>query len=306
MRHAPSGRRVLGLGLTLVTVCSWGLLPIMLKFLLGGLDAYTLTWYRFGIAACLLGFYVGLRQGFRVFLSLTRTGALLAIICIVGATGNYTTFLLGLEYLSPGGAQILIQTVLVMTLLGGLVFFHESFSRRQWIGLAVLIIGIALFFNTRYDNLFVGSNLVLGIFWILVSALMAAGYALAQKQLLQSLSAERILLLLYLFGCLLLLPFAQPSQGLALSRFQIGMLVLSSVITLVSYVCYANAMNHIEISQISMVLPLNPLVTVTVMTVLTFLYPGFVVPESLNVLSWIGAGLVVVGSTLGVRRSSNI
>ena len=92
-RHQPSGRRLLGLTLVMVTVFSWGVLPIILKFLLNGLDAYTLTWSRFGIAACLLGLYIGLRRGFGAFLLLKRMGVLLGVVCIVGATANYTTFL---------------------------------------------------------------------------------------------------------------------------------------------------------------------------------------------------------------------
>jgi drug/metabolite transporter (DMT)-like permease len=303
-RHRPSGRSKLGLGLVLITTYSWGVLPVILKALLENLDAYTLTWYRFGTAASILCFYVGFRYGFRVFFSLRRSGVLLGIVCVFGATSNYVTYLLGLEHMSPGGAQAVIQLAPVLTLLGGLVLFRESFSGRQWVGFVILLIGIGLFFNMRYDDLFVGSNLVVGIFWVAVSALAAACYALAQKQLLQILTPESILLLLYLFGWLMLSPFAQPGQGLLLTRTQLVLLVLSAVITLFSNFCYASAMKHIEISRISLVLALNPLMTVGNMALVAVFLPGFVAPESLNVLSLTGAGLVVFGSMLGVGGST--
>ena len=305
-RHQPSGRRTLGFGLALITTYFWSVLPIILKALLGSMDAYTLTWYRFGIAAGILCFYVGFRYGFRVFFSLKRSGFLLGIVCIFGATSNYVTYLLGLEYMSPGGAQVVIQLAPVLTLLGGLVLFHESFSKRQWIGFLVLLVGIGLFFNTRYDDLFSGSNLVVGIFWVAVSALAAACYALAQKQLLQILTPESILLLLYLFGCLMLSPFAHPSQGLQLTEIQMFLVILSALITLFSYFCYASAMKHIEISRIGLILSLNPLMTVGNMALVAVFLPGFVAPESLNILSWIGAVLVVFGSMMGVGRSTKI
>ena len=49
--HASTGRWQLGLALALTTAVFWGLLPIALKVTLAGMDAWTLTWYRFTTAA---------------------------------------------------------------------------------------------------------------------------------------------------------------------------------------------------------------------------------------------------------------
>jgi drug/metabolite transporter (DMT)-like permease len=52
--HSSSGRWKLGLALALTTALCWGLLPIALKIVLAGMDAWTITWYRFaasGIAS---------------------------------------------------------------------------------------------------------------------------------------------------------------------------------------------------------------------------------------------------------------
>ncbi|MCA9787901.1 MAG: EamA family transporter, partial [Candidatus Cloacimonetes bacterium] len=51
--HRTSGRWKLGLALSLCTVLLWGMLPIALKALLRGLDALTISWFRF-LLACLL------------------------------------------------------------------------------------------------------------------------------------------------------------------------------------------------------------------------------------------------------------
>ena len=53
--HATTGRWQLGLALALTTAVFWGLLPIALKVTLTGMDAWTLTWYRFTSAAIALG-----------------------------------------------------------------------------------------------------------------------------------------------------------------------------------------------------------------------------------------------------------
>ena len=48
--HATTGRWKLGLALALVTAVCWGLLPIALRIVLDGMDAWTITWYRFAVA----------------------------------------------------------------------------------------------------------------------------------------------------------------------------------------------------------------------------------------------------------------
>ena len=45
----------LGLALTLTTAACWGVLPIALKLALQGMDPVTITWYRFTVAALVLG-----------------------------------------------------------------------------------------------------------------------------------------------------------------------------------------------------------------------------------------------------------
>lgn len=289
----------MGLFLALFTSYMWGILPVILKGLLGSLDPYTLTWSRFMIAALLLLPWIVYRYGWQVF-RLSRLGLGLVVLCILGATSNYVMYLMGLKYISPGSAQVVIQLAPMFMLLGGLIIFKESFALLQWVGFCILVLGIALFFNPRFSDLVsdVGAY-DLGIFWVAFSALAAAVYALAQKRLLRLLSPEGIMFYIYLFGGFLLLFSATPSQGLALTPIQMGLVFLSAVITLVSYVSFATSMKHIEVSRVSMVLALNPLFTVGNMALATFVFPGFVEPESLNMLSWIGAILVVVGSALG-------
>lgn len=301
-----TGRRVLGFFLALFTSYMWGVLPVILKGLLGSLDAYSLMWSRFMVAGCLLLPWIGYRYGWQFF-RLSRLAWGLIVICVLGATLNNTLYLFGLEYISPGSAQVVIQLAPMFMLLGGLVIFKETFGTYQWVGFGVLVVGIVLFFNPRYSD-FVADHAAydLGVFWVALSALMAAGYALAQKRLLRLLSPEGIMFYIYLLGSVILFPFAAPETVWALSFIDLGLVILSALIMLVSYVCFAISMKHIEVSRVSMVLALNPLFTVGNMVLATFIFPGFVEPEALNLLSWIGAVLVVVGSSLGGMKPTRI
>ena len=49
--HQASGRWRLGLAMALTTALSWATLPVALKITLEQLDPYTLTWFRFLVAA---------------------------------------------------------------------------------------------------------------------------------------------------------------------------------------------------------------------------------------------------------------
>ena len=49
----------LGFTLSLTTAALWGLLPIALKVVLEGMDAYTIVWWRFAVAAAGLALAAG-------------------------------------------------------------------------------------------------------------------------------------------------------------------------------------------------------------------------------------------------------
>ena len=56
--HRTTGNWRLGLGLSLITVILWGLVPVSLAIVLNKLDIYTINWFRFLIAFTTLGCYL--------------------------------------------------------------------------------------------------------------------------------------------------------------------------------------------------------------------------------------------------------
>ena len=53
--HTTTGQWRVGFALALTAATLWGLLPIALKIVLGGMDPYTITWYRFATSGAILG-----------------------------------------------------------------------------------------------------------------------------------------------------------------------------------------------------------------------------------------------------------
>jgi drug/metabolite transporter (DMT)-like permease len=184
-------------------------------------------------------------------------------------------------------------------LVGGLVVFRERFARLQWVGFAVLVLGLAVFFHERLAEVFaLGTGLGLGVAVMIVAAITWAIYGLAQKQLLTQLASEQVLLLLYVGATAVLLPPAHLAQLVALDATQLWMLAFCCANTVVAYGCFAEALEHWEVSRVSAVVSLAPLVTLAAMQGASVAWPESVPAERLSALSIAGALLVVAGAML--------
>ena len=306
--HSTSGRWRLGLALALTTAVCWGLLPIALKVTLTGMDAWTLTWYRFAVAAVALGAFLAWRRRLPLKAPLTRRGWWLygaALLCLVG---NYVSYLLSLELTSPTVAQILIQLAPMFLLFGGLLVFRERFALLQWAGFAVLVTGLGVFFHDRLAEVFaIETRLGLGVAIMLFSATSWAVYALAQKQLLTQLASEQVLFLVYAGAVPLLLPPAHLAQVLDLDGLQLGMLAFCCANTVIAYGCFAEALEHWEVSRVSAVVTLAPIFTVLGVQAAAWVWPTAAPAETLSGWNLLGGALVVGGSrapALGARSKA--
>jgi len=303
--HATSGRWRLGLGLALTTAVCWGLLPIALRVTLAGMDAWTITWYRFATAAIALGAFLAWRRRLPGMAGLTHRGWLLYALALLCLTANYVGYLVSLDLTSPAVAQVLIQLAPVLLLFGGLVVFREDFAPLQWAGFGVLVLGLAVFFHDRLDEVFaLDTRLGLGVAVMLGAALTWAVYALAQKQLLTQLASEQVLFLFYLGAVPLLLPPAHLAQVAALDGLQLGMLAFCCANTVVAYGCFAEALDHWEVSRVSAVVTLAPVFTLLGVQAAARLWPEAAPAETLSAMNVLGALLVVAGSmttALGAR-----
>jgi len=286
----------------------WGLLPIALQITLEEMDGYTITWYRFMAAAVMLGSYLALRRGFSGLRGQRSSVLILLAVVTLGLGGNYVLYILGLSYTSAGSAQVLIQLAPAMAMLGALVFFRERFVKAQWFGLFVLASGMVLFFHNRLGEM-IGEtgNYSLGMLLILLAAIAWAIYSLAQKQLLTAMSSAAVLLVVYMGSTILLLPAASPGSVLALGPLPFWLLVFAALNTLIAYGAFSEALAHWEASRVNAVLTLTPIATLLMIRIGSALWPGVVASEPLNVLSGMGAILVVAGSmTIALAHSQEL
>jgi drug/metabolite transporter (DMT)-like permease len=296
--HQASGRWKLGLAMALLTAVSWATLPVALKITLEQLDPYTLTWFRFVFAAVCMGAWLGARGGFRGFAGLGRRRWGMLLVAALGLIGNYVFYLLGVQHTTPGNAQLLIQLAPLLMALGGIFVFRESYRLAQWLGLAVIAGGLALFFRDQVIAAASGLAYARGSLLIVVAAIVWAVYALLQKQLLTRLSSQAIQGFIYGLASLLLLPLAQPRALLALDAEHLWLLAFCCVNTLVAYGAFAEALAHWQASRVSAILAITPLMSLAVIAAVHALWPASIASERIGAAGYLGALLVVAGSAM--------
>lgn len=295
----PSGDWRVGMGFALVTASAWGLLPIALKVMLTYMDPYTITWYRFLAAALIAGSILWSRGRLPRIDRLDRRGQVLLLMAVGGLISNYIFYLLGLSHASPASTQVVIQLAPLFLLLGGLLVFHEPFNRLQSAGLITLLAGLGVFFHDRFDQLTSpDAELARGVVLIVLASLVWAIFGIAQKLLQSQMSAQSILLVIYLAASVALLPASAPAGISTLDGWGLFLLAFCSVNTLVAYGSFAEAMRHWQASRVSAVLAITPLLTVAFGALLTALPTGYTSEDSLDALSVAGAVMVVIGSAV--------
>jgi drug/metabolite transporter (DMT)-like permease len=229
----------------------------------------------------------------------------LLVLASLALCSNYILYLSGLERLSPSVATVVIQLAPIFLLLGGLIVFRERFTIRQWLGLALVIGGMALFFNQCLAELLRHlSAETIGVLLVVASGIAWATYGLAQKQLLRSLSSAAIMFVIYAVGTVAFLPLARPAHIFELSGMHLVLLAFCALNTLLAYGAFAEALDHWEASRVSAVLASIPIMTILAVRLISSHWPSLAQPEDLGVWNIVGALVVVAGSMLTALSDS--
>jgi drug/metabolite transporter (DMT)-like permease len=285
-----------GFLLSLATAALWGMMPLVLKELLHQLDSPTIIWCRLLISAALVGAYYVSRRNVQWRPLLQPRMFMLLLAATAGLLGNYIFFMIGLAQTAPGAAQVLSQLAPLMLLVGGVVIFKEAFSPLQILGVIAVIVGLCLFFHHRFATVNLFDSYGIGLLWLLVAASSWAMFGLAQKVLTRKVNSQQVLLIIYAAGTVAYLPGAALSDIGKLSTLNAVLLVWASASMVFSYVTLGGAMQRWEASRVSAMLTTTPLFTLGYAAMLGYWVPAYIPADTLDLLSWLGAALVVVGS----------
>lgn len=291
----------LGFSLALLATMTWGSLPVAAQQVLKAVDAPTLVWVRFLFASLVLLAVlaaVGKLPRTRDFSKKTLG---LLVLGAAGISGNFVLVATGLHYISPTTTQILWQLAPFTMMFVGVWLFKEAFTRWQKIGLLCLIVGLILFFNDKFGELFSLGSYAFGVFLAASGSIVWVCYGIAQKLLSERFTSQQILLLIYFCSSMALLPFAEPAQIARIdSLFLWVCFIYCCLNTLIGYGSYGESLKHWDASKVSVVTTLIPVFTMIFSSLGHSLSPEDFAASDMNLVSHIGALTVVSGAVLAI------
>ncbi|MCH1413664.1 MAG: DMT family transporter [Glaciecola sp.] len=292
-------RPIYGFILAAITAVLWGVLPLFLKICLEMMDSMTITAYRFLVAGVFIfGVLISQRQ-LPDPRQLSKPTLVLVLFASVMLVLNYTTNVIGLDYLNPETVQVIMQLAPFLLMLGGVLIFKERFTRFQTFGAGILLIGMLLFFNERLETLSHSTTeSPIGLFIIIFAATTWAIYALAQKSLFAFLNAKQLTLFMYTLGFLLLVPLTDFGALLTLTPVHIGALLFCCLNTIIAYGAFTEAMEVWSASKVSAVIATAPIFTYLSMVVAIQIDPTRFVHSNMDEWAYVGACLVISGSII--------
>lgn len=291
-------RPISGFFLALTTVFMWGSLPIAVQQVLKGMSVHTIVWYRFLVASLGLLIILSSSKNLPNLKGLNLRYKLFLCLGVLGLAGNFYLFNAALQYIPPTTSQILSPVSGFLMLLAGVFLFQEKLLTNQKIGIVCLIIGLTLFFNQHIKD-FLQLNLYFkGVFIGFCAALMWVCYGIAQKMLLMKFKPQQILFILYTCCFIVFTPASETRQIFNLTPLELGCLAYACANTLIAYGCYAEALNRWEVAKVSAVVTQIPIFTMLCSIILAWLYPTIFYMEDLNFISYLGAGVVVLGALI--------
>ena len=289
----------LGFVLSLLTAALWGSLPIALRPVVQHVDPITVTWCRYLVAAIGLGIFLAYQGQLPKREQFAGYRWLLMLAALAGFAGNNFGFLAGLRLTSPSTAQVVIQVAPILVIFGAVFLFGESFGRMQWLGVGAMLGGILTFFHQRLASFGAGGDqYLMGVMMLLGSAVLWAGYALAQKKLLLEMNSVTIMFIIYVAGSILMAPAASPAHLASLDSTRLSFLIYCCLNSLVSYGFFSEALAIWPASKVSAVVALAPLFTVIFTKIASTIWPAYVAAEALDALNLLGAAMVVGGCVM--------
>ncbi len=281
----------------------WGVLAIALKVAVKVIDSPTIVWFRFSLAFAGMAFWAAFNEP--KALKILYKPSLILVVSTLMLAWNYIGFMLGVQYTSPGNAQVAVQTGQIVLAIFGIVFFKERMTLRQGIGFILTLFGFWIFYQQHINiDSQDTSQYTKGILLTVSAALTWAVYAAMQKKLVLQHPVTTLNIFIFGLPVLLYLPFANFSSLAHLSLSYWLLLIFLGTNTLVSYVCLSLALKYMEAGKVSVLLIMNPIITFVIMGVLTWLQVTWIAPEHFSVLSVLGALIALGGAMLVVWKKS--
>jgi drug/metabolite transporter (DMT)-like permease len=241
----------------------WGLSFVATKMALQSIPTFTLIFFRFSIAACLLLPWL-IHRG---RLSFTRKDHFKLFLVALFEPGLYFIFeTIGLQHTSAPKAALIIATIPVVVLFAASLLLGERTSPAKLFATLISVGGICVLvtgdpqFEWNLGGPLLGDLLIFG------AVISASLYIICARDLGKNYSAIEITGMQVIYGTLFYAPaflWEMPDiQWAAISTNSIGALVyLTLFATIAAFLCYNHALTQIPASRAAIFINGIPLVT---------------------------------------------
>lgn len=176
-------RPLLGFSLALLAAMTWGTLPIAVRQVLKFVDAPTLVWVRFTVAAAVLFVLLALGGRLPKRRDFSWRSFRLLLLGVAGISANFVLIAQGLHYISLTTTQVLWQISPFTMIVVGVLVFKDRMTAAQKIGLVLLLAGLLMFFNDKFGELSGLGAYAQGVLLCAAGSMAWVCYAVAQKLL---------------------------------------------------------------------------------------------------------------------------
>ena len=256
-----------------------------------GVDAVTLLALRMVFSApffALLGWWAARGKDIQP-LSMRDRGMIVGLGLVGYYLASYFDFL-GLQYVTAALERLLLFIHPTFVVLFSALLFARRITGRDIFAIVVCYVGIAIAFG--HDVATQPGNVVLGSFWVLLSALFYAAYLIGSGRIVHRVGTLRFASYAGLVSCVAVVThyavtrdvhviFAQPA---AVYGYGILMAVVSTVLPIV---LTSEGIRRLGASHASIIGAVGPVATI-------FLGAAFL-DEAITVLQLAGAALVLAG-----------
>jgi len=299
-----SGNRLKSYLILILVAAIWGAAGPIIKFTLGGIDPLPFLTYRFSISAVLsiIFFGVKIKRG-KKFKKLKKHFPLAAAYGLLAVP-----IALGVLFLALDRTTVLDLTLIgvigpIVTTAGGAYFFRDRITRREKMGIAIVLLGVIL--NSFFPIFKAGSGIrFTGNILLLVFLLADSSSILIAKRAVRlKIKSANLTNLAFIIGAFVLIPLAIIIYGLnGLTaiiltlpfKYHLGVWYMALLSGNLAYYLYVRGQRSIEVSEA---------------VLFNYLQPVFMVPlaifwlgESLSASFILGAVIISLGLLVAEKK----
>lgn len=282
--------------LYIITVLIWGSTWLAITFQLGVVPPELSVAYRFFLASLILFTYSKLR-GLKLRFS-RQEQLFIALQGLFLFSLNYVMVYFAELYVTSGLVSVLFSAVIVFNVFFGFLLLRNPVRGRVLLGSLVGILGLVLIFWPELAGLDLVGGRVLGLILGLVSAVSASlGNIISARNQRAGLPVIQTNAYGMLYGSIFTMIFAL-ARGVEFS-FDVSAGYISSLLYLalfgsvIAFGTYLTLLGRIGADRAAYVTVMFPLVAL----VLSAIFEGL----QLNVLQFVGVGLILLGNVIVVR-----